>query len=68
MGTVVIWLIYIKLVLQSEMWGEGLEDDAHKIDLSPIDLKKLRRACPKIYGELKTSTEYSIDFMSLYRC
>ena len=38
------------------------------VDLSPLDLKMLHRACPKIYGELKTSTEYPIDFMSLYRC
>ena len=48
--------------------GEGGVDDVHQIDLSPLDLKMLRQACPKIYGELKTSTEYSIDFMSLYRC
>ena len=67
MGTVVIWLIYIKLVLQSGL-DEGGVDNAHQIDLSPLDLKMLRWACPKIYGKLKTSTKYSIDFMSLYRC
>ena len=59
MGTVIIWLIYIKLMYYNI--GAG-------VDLSPLDLKMLHRACPKIYGELKTSTEYPIDFMSLYRC